>query len=93
VFVPGEHFDPVYSLWVRPVVYLRVEHLSGSFKLVNSGLDGKPWERADRDKHSSLIQTFINYRHKKFYSKHFHFYDMAIITVVKIFIAPVTGTN
>jgi hypothetical protein len=40
----------------------KVKHLSGT------PLNGRLWpERLAKDKHSSLLQKFVNYRRKKFY--------------------------
>ncbi len=38
------------------------------FTWVSSGLSHKEWIRLARDKHSSLLQKFINNRCKKFYN-------------------------
>jgi hypothetical protein len=58
-------------LWVRPEAHPKLEHLKGvslreALALpVNIGLG---WKRLAKNKHSSLLQKFINYVNKKFYS-------------------------
>ncbi len=60
VFVLGKPFSLVYCLWARAGAYLRVEHL------IDSSVWLAPTLPANRDKHSSLLRTFVNYDRKKF---------------------------
>ncbi len=60
----------VYCLWVWPGAYTRVEHLKGASLgkvLAISSNIRKGWKCLQGKKHSTLLQTVVNYGRKKFY--------------------------
>jgi len=56
VFVPGMPFKPS----------IMFETMAGAYHFSGIQLCGRLLERPDRDKHSSLLQTFTNYAPKSF---------------------------
>jgi hypothetical protein len=61
--------SPAKYLWVRPRALLRVEHLKGASPSKALALLSKyetKLERFARNKHSSLLLTFVNYFGKIF---------------------------
>ncbi len=74
MFVAGKTCQPS-CLRVRPGANLRVEHVNSSSlkdRLLalptNIRLTLDKLERLERDKHFSLLRTFVNYGRKKFYN-------------------------
>jgi hypothetical protein len=64
VFSLAGLFSLVQCLWIKPGVYLRVEHLKGTLLMWIPALSENillGW-----DKHSSLVGTFVNYSLKMF---------------------------
>jgi len=58
-------------LWVRPEAHPKLEHLKGVSLREALPLPANVrlgWKKLAKDKHSSLLQKFINYGNKKFYS-------------------------
>ncbi len=66
MFVPGKSFKPSLMFVDKAGVYP-----SEATSRIGTGLTHKHKTRMEkfaRDEHSSLLRTFVNYRHKKFYN-------------------------